>query len=384
MQTRKIIIPALIIFAGITACIDEYWPDDITKYEDLLVVDGYISNEPGPYTIKLSISAGINDPRYLPLSGAEVRITDEDGNSELLTETADGTYETAEDRIQGEAGTGYKLTIIRPDERVYESGFQMLRHPLAIDSLYAKLEYHSSEEHAYDLAGYQFYITTERAEHDSSYLFWDLIETYQYNADFTIEYLYDGGYTRFPKPDSLFTCWRNASIEEMFLYSTENLSPPQIRNYPINYVSTQTKRLSIRYSLLARQLSISGEAYDYWNNIREIIDNQGSLYNSQPFQIRGNIKNINDENEPVLGFFMVAGVDSKRIFVDRPDGVDFHYGECYADTDPRYLEAIPPGLWPVYVTTTESGRYAYGAETCFDCRLVGGTIYKPDFWIDGN
>lgn len=384
MQTRKIIIPALFILAGITACIDEYWPDDITRYENLLVVDGYISSEPGPYTIKLSISSSINDPRYLPLSGAEVRISDDEGSSELLTETESGTYMTAEDGMQAKAGKKYKLSIIRPDERVYESDFQMLRQPLAIDSLYAKLEFHPSEEHVYDLAGYQFYITTETAPYDSSYFFWDLIETYQYNSDFTIEYLYDGGYTRFPNPDSLYTCWRTGNIEEMFLYSTENLSPPQIKNYPINFVSTQTKRLSIRYSLLARQLSISKEAFDYWNNIKEIIDNQGSLYNSQPFQIRGNIKNINDENEPVLGFFMVAGVDSKRIFADRPDGVDFHYGECYADTDPRYLEAIPPGLWPVYVTTVESGAYAYGAETCFDCRLVGGSLDKPDFWIDGN
>jgi len=34
--------------------------------------------------------------------------------------------------------------------------------------------------------------------------------------------------------------------------------------------------------------------------------------------VRGNVNNIADIEEPVLGYFMVAGVSEKRIYTDRP------------------------------------------------------------------
>ena len=43
----------------------KYWPE-LDKYEDVLVVDGMITNKPGPYTIRLSISAPIDSAEFIP------------------------------------------------------------------------------------------------------------------------------------------------------------------------------------------------------------------------------------------------------------------------------------------------------------------------------
>ena len=96
------------------------------------------------------------------------------------------------------------------------------------------------------------------------------------------------------------------------------MTTPKIDRYALHYINTQTRQLSVRYSLLVKQYTIGKEAYVFWNGLEEQNSDQESLYTSQPYQINGNVKNIDNNTEPVLGYFLVAGVSEKRIFVDRP------------------------------------------------------------------
>ena len=73
------------------ACREEFWPD-LTKYENLIVVDGLITNDPGPYEVKLSFSTAVQNPEFNPFSGAQVVIMDNEGTSKTLTETSPGIY----------------------------------------------------------------------------------------------------------------------------------------------------------------------------------------------------------------------------------------------------------------------------------------------------
>jgi len=145
--------------------------------------------------------------------------------------------------------------------------------------------------------------------------------------------------------------------------------------------------LSIRYSLLTSQYSISKNAYTFWTNVKEQNENLGDLYSKQPFQIRGNIYNVNNSSEPVLGYFTVAGISQKRIFVNKPGPpVVMRYGECklveqdYMNFAVLFLTS--PAEWPEFATYDENGANAYPPQVCLDCREKGGTIEKPDFWID--
>ncbi len=64
MIIRAIKILALIIIVALpmASCVDEYWPDLGSKYNKLLVVDGLITTDPGPYLIKLSTSTSVDQP----------------------------------------------------------------------------------------------------------------------------------------------------------------------------------------------------------------------------------------------------------------------------------------------------------------------------------
>jgi hypothetical protein len=92
------------------ACKEEFLLD-INTNETHLVIDGAITNEAGPYTVKLSLSSQVNLNNTIPLSGYSVKIIDDLGNSESLKETSPDIYNTDINGLQGKIGLSYKLLI---------------------------------------------------------------------------------------------------------------------------------------------------------------------------------------------------------------------------------------------------------------------------------
>ncbi len=360
------------------ACEEPFFPE-LDRYDNLLVVDGRITDEPGPYTIRLNQSSELYIEESPPLTGAEVILSDDAGNSEVLQEKTPGEYVTDIMGIQGTVGRKYHLEINTSDGRQYVSSEEMLHAAVAIDTVTAAVEYRQDVNFDYDLSGYQFYLEGALAAQKENYYLWELEGTYEYNTDYLIDFIFlSSGFEPYPDPDEFHTCWLTYPIPNIFTFSTQNLDRPEIKAFPLNFLDTETRQLAIRFSLLTRQYSLSPEAYEFWHALEEQIGEQGALYSRQPYQIRGNIQNVADEEEPVLGYFLAAGVSEKRIFVNRPEGVPFHYGKCKLTTEMLAL-VIQEGD---FVGVDEDGAYGIGKWFCLDCRDVGGGIEKPDFWID--
>lgn len=390
MPFRRIILAVTIGIVAMlqTTCEDRFSPDLDPKYENLLVVEGNITNQPGPYTVKLSASTRPDNLEHVPLSGYKVIISDDAGNSEELTETEAGLYMTDSSGIQGVIGRQYKIDITATNGKTYTSDYQQLPAPVGIDSVYAKIEYISDDAFPVDVAGYQFYINTKSAASDTTYLLWRLKATYEYKSDFVIRFIYDGELRPWTAFDSLRTCWLTKNIPELFVYGTENLQGSKLEGFPLQYVPVTVRDLSIRYSLLTSQYTLNTGAYKFWSTIKDQHSDQDQLYTRQPYQVRGNVYNSQNPEEAVLGYFMVAGETRKRIFVNRPDPpVKMRYPVCnlveadYMNFGTIFLTS--PSEWPQFATIDNDGRYAYPVnQECLDCRLRGGTIEKPDFWID--
>lgn len=153
-----------------------------------------------------------------------------------------------------------------------------------------------------------------------------------------------------------------------------------ITRFPLVYVSTKTKRLSIRYSLFVNQLSVSENAFNFWNALKDQNIDQGNMYSRQPIQIKGNIRNVKNPNEPVLGYFTVASITKKRIYLNHPP-LPFYYPICTPDFDLRFIAFTPKSTWPIYLDDIMFKGYAMGdSKDCFDCRLEGGYLTPPAFW----
>jgi hypothetical protein len=107
----------------VVGCIDPF-SLKIQGESGVLVVDGLITDEPGPYFVTLSRSVSYNSDNVLrvyatPEAGAQVRLSDNEGNSELLVETKPGTYRTT--TAQGIIGKSYTLSIVTARGKHYKS-----------------------------------------------------------------------------------------------------------------------------------------------------------------------------------------------------------------------------------------------------------------------
>ena len=106
-----------IVFALITlvciSCIDPIVLN-LDTGESHLVVFGWVTNEPVPYEIKLSVSNGYSDQSGYPVvSGAEVYVTDQLGNRFDFTEvTGTGRYLSDPSEFVGSPGSIYQLTVL--------------------------------------------------------------------------------------------------------------------------------------------------------------------------------------------------------------------------------------------------------------------------------
>ena len=138
--------------------------------------------------------------------------------------------------------------------------------------------------------------------------------------------------------------------------------------------------LSMRYSLNVRQYKISQSAMTFWENIDQLINQTGSLYQTQPYQVQGNIRCNSDSSYYVAGIFEIAGVSTLRVFVDKPVEFPVVPVRCLLMTVgvdiPWYM--LPAGS---YVTEDIASKsFLTATPSCYDCRLRDGTLEKPPFW----
>jgi hypothetical protein len=110
---------------------------DLNSSNPKIVIEGAVTDQPGPYTVKISETTDYYNPGEQPsISGATVTISDSEGNEERLTEISPGLYET--DSLQGIPGRTYWLSV-EANGNSYSAESTM---PVAIDidSLYATQE----------------------------------------------------------------------------------------------------------------------------------------------------------------------------------------------------------------------------------------------------
>ena len=83
---------------------------DLDDQSGKVVIEGNITDQPGPYFVKLSKSVSFTSPNFYPgIDNAKVSISDNIGVTEILTNTGNGIYRTYS--LIGESGKTYTLHV---------------------------------------------------------------------------------------------------------------------------------------------------------------------------------------------------------------------------------------------------------------------------------
>jgi hypothetical protein len=170
--------------------------------------------------------------------------------------------------------------------------------------------------------------------------------------------------------------------------NTSVLDQDKIEQFPLLFISNQTDRLELKYSLLVNQYSLNEDEYLYWEKLQNMSEQVGGLYDMIPSGVPSNVYCVDNPNEKVMGYFSVSANSSKRIFIkDRFAGIIDPYtnATCIADTvfGGGNIPNLNVGAWVIITNFMPPYRVITRTKGCADCTVRGTTI-EPDFWKEGK
>jgi hypothetical protein len=374
-----VLLPVLLL-AG---CVDKYAPDVIANPSSFLVVDGSI-NAAGITSIRLTRTVALQHKGAAPAEAqASVYIEEEGGRRYPLSEAQPGTYRSA--NLTLPTGTKVRLRIRTGREQEYGSDFVAVKTTPPIDSVTWRVAANKV----------LLYVHAHDDTRQARYYRWTYDETWQFRSAFDSYWELKNGRMQL-RTEDIFNCWGNESSSTVRLTNTLKLDQDVVSAYPLTFLLSTSKKLPIKYSILVRQYALTAEEYAYWEEIRKTTENIGGLYDPLPTQVTGNVHNLSDPDEVVLGFVGAQSVTQQRIFIDNkqlPQIMPTWRAITGYEPDVCGLAVYPSGASKVPLLTffkntmftpvdqiDNSGQvFSYSHTECVDCR-VRGTNVKPAFW----
>jgi hypothetical protein len=348
-------------------------------------VSGQVNQGDAVQHISISVSTPVNLPYYNPISGSTVKILDNKGNSYPAIDVNYGNYEVTIPESELKTGASFKVDILLNGGEHLVSDFDQIQDCPDVDSIYYALKEVPGSYPFIPAQGIQFYLDFNGDNVSCRNFMFEAYETYEYHSAYPIEWYYDGKIHHVVPADySRMICWRTALVKDVFTLTTSNLSQNKYARFPLHLVDNYTsRRLEYGYSLLIRQYALSDAAFIYWEKIKVTSNQQGGLYERQPLAVKGNMHNLTNPDQEVLGFFAATNVKSKRIFVSPMENLPILYDpHCEVGTVLKNgLKQINPASYPAYLFGDKNDyQLDVIRSTCVDCLTLGGKNVKPDFW----
>lgn len=336
------------------------------------------------------------------VSGAYVSVTDQSGTESRLNETSKGIYTSDSLIFRGQSGNTYTLYIRTGEGSEYRSEPCIMYPVSKIDNIYYAKDQQISNNNTEILEGIRVYMDSEN-QSGGKYFRWTYDEWWKFKVPNPKEYNYIDQFTINQVDTLKQVCFGHNGSSDILIHSTEASQSDRIVKEPILFVgSTTSDRLLMQYSVTIKQLSISHSEYQFWEQLKEVNDNGGNIFDKQPFSIVGNIHNVNDPSETVLGYFQVSAVEEKRIYVipselkslnlpvykydcnrielgpsDYPPSAGMTFDKIYNS----YTSAGFVFISGVYDMMLNLVKLAFTSRQCALC-TARGTLNKPDFWVD--
>ena len=356
----------------LSSCVDPYRPPEISSPDSYLVVNGYFDSAPGAVTsISLSRTQNLTDPK-LPAVETKAQVTIESQNKAVyaLRESPNGTYTLA--GVTPTPNETYRLRIKTAGGKEYVSDYVPVVPTPPIDSV----SWRAQDD------GLQINVNAHDPTNRTRYYRWDFQSTWEYTTLYN-SLLEIKGTQIIDRAEPVFRCWGSDNSTNIITTSTARLGQDVVSQFPLVFIPSTSVKLGMKYSILVRQIGLTQTGFEYYDQLARITQNIGSIFDPQPTQITGNIRSTTNASDLVLGFFRVGSVESKRIFITRPQlpGNWITYtglGACQVDTLAKkdVLDTKPT----IISFDDASGNYYTTTLECADCRARGGVIKQPDFW----
>lgn len=235
--------------------------------------------------------------------------------------------------------------------------------------------------------------------HGSHHFRWTFTETWEYHSDILTFYEYKPFLRtvgHFDGP-TLYYCWSTVNSSQINIFSTVNQTEDRFEELAFHTIPLNNRRLQVLYRIKVQLEAMSENAYNYWYNMQQSSEGQGSIFAPTPSEMASNIHCISDPSIQVMGYLNAAvqteatmyydnSVEGfykpdlpferfdEKVSVHRPDSMDFWYSHGYLP----YQEIYESGLG------IEPTHYMWAQGICIDCRKLGGTKNRPEDWPNAD
>lgn len=345
----------------LSGCLDEISFDSSENQLENLAIQGkLIKGTPSIVSVSITRIApfsGLDSP--MPVETASASLLDENENAVDLMASGPGLFQLEIPEGQAgfvvQEGHAYRIRVVAGSGAVYESELEPLLpvpHPVSMDIELVSRDEINEAGNIVANPYLQFFINTPLSAANSSqksFLKWETEGCYRF-----IETTPNS--PAFPK-----TCYNKEAV---------NLGKVKIFNGPANgsgslssrlllVETSQDYRFSQGYYLTVYQQSLSEGAFEYWDQARQIVERSGSFFEPAPGKIRGNIRNTDNPQEEVFGYFYATVQDTFRLRV-RPEDAYYPSPFCLSSFADGERNAV-----------------------CYDCLLrPNSSLEKPDYWED--
>ncbi len=348
----KFNIPILAMLCSLlaTGCITEvnFEPE---KTPASYAVYGRITNDPRPQELRIFKTGLFSaEETQQAIGGATVTIKDDLGNEENYIEPAFGLYLLQQNTVKGLPGRTYELEIVMPGGEIIRSRPETMPPLLKIEKLEAgndSTQFFTARVDVNIPAGGNTWL---RWEADRIYTRTEINQNVVFMNPFA------------PPPRVCFLT-ESYARQDPNIFHTDLPDSYQLVRQEAGTVKVD-ERFYERNCIQVYQFNTTAASYEFWRDVKKVANPQGTIFDTPPAQVPGNLYLEGNENQPVLGYFEAAAVDTARIFTTRND------------IKPIYVIDPCTRDYPVNGSTFFGFR-----EECLNCLVIPNTTLEvPWFW----
>ena len=230
----------------------------------------------------------------------------------------------------------------------------------------------------------------------SHYFRWTFEETWEYHSDVYTNLKYhpetrEITFYDFTEPN-LYYCWNSAKSSQIDIFSTINQTEDRFEELAFRRISLSDKRLQVMYRIDVYLEAVSENTYNYWNNIKQSSEGQGSIFSPTPSEMASNVHCISDRDVQVVGYLNLSTRASARMYYDNGLNQFYKQGQLALRDDQKVSASELDSLAYWYARnylpfdalydnpTPEPSHYMWTPNICIDCRKQGGTKERPKDW----
>ena len=318
---------------------------EIPRPEDQFIIQGNITDQPGPYRVEIRMATGVtvSNPINHPVEGASVRLYDNEGNIEDFQEVAPGEYETG-GAMQGVIGRSYHIRVELENGKTFESVPDELTPVGTISDIHWEFESRTIDEQFGDVQAdvFNVFVDSDAGTLAENFVRWRMVGTYRIETSPELRVLvrpwWDiplpsprecSGFDVAPRPGGGTTvvqvgpcecceCWVNVFEDSPKVSDDLLVANGEFRNVKVGEVEINNVNFYDKYMISIEQMSLTRTAFDFFRLIEVQRTSASSIFQPPSGEILGNVIASN-EDDRVVGLFYASSIDTQVRFIERSE-----------------------------------------------------------------